>query len=378
MKVVLLGYYYDRDLDDARALLDRYRTLTGWAGALASEGAGVTVVHRFRENRSFKHEGVQYHFVADRYGGKPRPWQIPRAVHARVLASQPAVVHLHGLFFALQARALRAALPSGTAILGQHHAEKACQGIRGRVQKFGLKTLDGFLFSSDEIGARWVRQGIIESMETVHAVMEGSTRFLRQDRDSARARTHLKGDPVFLWVGRLNENKDPLTVLSGFEGVLKSASESHLYMIYTTAELLPKIRARLEAKPNLAAHVHLLGARPHSEMADMYNSADYFVLGSHDEGSGYALVEALACGAMPIVTDIPSFRMMTDGGRIGGLWPPGCAEACTETMLSVIRQPLETQADAAHRFFQENLSYPAIGRRAMEIYKKVLEKRGIK
>ncbi len=50
-----------------------------------------------------------------------------------------------------------------------------------------------------------------------------------------------------------------------------------------------------------------------------YNSADYFVLGSHYEGSGFSLVEAMSCGVIPIVTDIPSFRMMTNNGKIGTL-----------------------------------------------------------
>ena len=50
-------------------------------------------------------------------------------------------------------------------------------------------------------------------------------------------------------------------------------------------------------------------------------AADLFVLGSHREGSGYSLIEALACGLPPIVTDIPSFRSLTGAGVVGALWP---------------------------------------------------------
>jgi hypothetical protein len=49
-------------------------------------------------------------------------------------------------------------------------------------------------------------------------------------------------------------------------------------------------------------------------------AADLFVSGSQREGSGTALLESLACGLPPIVTDIPSFRMLTCDGRIGALW----------------------------------------------------------
>jgi glycosyltransferase involved in cell wall biosynthesis len=375
MKVVLLNYYYETDLKDESALLDRYRTLTGWAGALRKEGAEVTVVQRFHRNGAMVREGVPYHFLADRYGYKLRPWQIPRDVHDRARACHPALVHIHGLFFALQARALRGVLPQAAAVIAQHHAEKPCRGFRGRVQRFGLAPLDGFLFASKEIGGQWMDQGVLDSEEKLYAVMEGSSHFQRRDRTAPRKKTGLTGNPVFLWVGRLDENKDPLTVLSAFEQTLSEAPEAQIYMIYTTGELLPDIQSKVEACPSLAKSVQLLGERPHSELENFYNSADFFILGSHYEGSGYALVEAMACGVVPIVTDIPSFRMMTDGGKIGGLWPPGRADACADSIRRVLRRPLTAQADAAHRFFLNHLSYPAIGRQAMKIYRDVLKKR---
>ena len=70
--------------------------------------------------------------------------------------------------------------------------------------------------------------------------------------------------------------------------------------------------------------------------------------------------------------------MMTGGGKIGGLWAPGDADACRNTILRLIRKPLAVQTDDAHRFFQDHLSYPAIGRQAMKIYSDVLGKRGVR
>ena len=43
-------------------------------------------------------------------------------------------------------------------------------------------------------------------------------------------------------------------------------------------------------------------------MPNYYGAADVFVSGSHSEGSGYALIEAMSAGVVPVVTDIPSFR----------------------------------------------------------------------
>ncbi len=80
--------------------------------------------------------------------------------------------------------------------------------------------MDGFIFSSDGIYDEWVKTGAISPNKKFSEIMEGSSDFLYSNRNEARQKTGLNGNPVLLWVGRLNENKDPLTVLSGFEMLL--------------------------------------------------------------------------------------------------------------------------------------------------------------
>ena len=99
-----------------------------------------------------------------------------------------------------------------------------------------------------------------------------------------------------------------------------------------------------------------------------------FVVGSHHEGSGYALMEALACGAMPVVTDIPTFRLLTADGTLGALWTPGDAGDCARALVAA---PPESDAErerVADHFARE-LSWDAVGRRAVEIYRQVVAAR---
>src|SRR5207247_434398 len=131
---------------------------------------------------------------------------------------------------------------------------------------------------------------------------------------------------ALLWVGRLNANKDPLTVLDGFERSLGALPAATVTMIYTAEDLLPAVRERIERSAVLKERVRLVGTVPHARLPEFYSAADMFVLGSHREGSGYALMEACACGAVPVVTDIPTFRLLT-GGVVGALWTPGDAAA---------------------------------------------------
>jgi len=383
LHVVHLNYWYDSKMTSLEDVLAIHPSTAGWAESLHAAGAQVTVVQRFHRGAQHVRGGVRFVLVADPYPPHLRQWQISRSLTRALQQTcaetrsnrEPTVVHFNGLQFPLHLRAARAALPPEVVIAVQHHAEKPWPGVRRCIQKLGLRVADGFFFAALDQAAPWREQGLISPHQGVYEVMEDSTSFRRADRALSRARTGVIGDPVVLWVGRLNALKDPLAVLRGFESVVRARPQARLYMVYGSEDLLPAVRDCLAGSGLLASSVTLLGRVPHPELEPLYNSADYFVLGSHYEGSGYSLAEAMACGVVPIVTDIPSFRAMTDGGKIGACWPPGDSAAFAEAFCQVSRQPLQVLSDRAARFFEENLSYPAIARKAMRAYAELAAKR---
>jgi glycosyltransferase involved in cell wall biosynthesis len=246
---------------------------------------------------------------------------------------------------------------------------------RSALYRAGLGAADGVLFSVREQAASWRAASVIGPGQPVYEVLESSRRLRPIPRAQARAVSGLRGNPALLWVGRLNANKDPLTVLAGFEQALPQLPGARLAMTYLTADLLPEVQARLAASPALAERVDLLGCLPYERMAALLSAADMFVLGSHREGSGYALIEAIACGAVPVVTDIPSFRAITAGGRLGRLWPPGDARALAAALVELGRADLGPTRAAMAEHFERELSWDAIGRRALAIYREILERR---
>jgi glycosyltransferase involved in cell wall biosynthesis len=384
LHIVFLIYIYEPDVTTPDSLLDRYSTIRPWVRALRAEGIKVTVLQRFGRDLAFEEHGIRFDFRADSYGPKLRKWQIPFSFHGAVRAAcktnddditQATVVHVNGLLFSLQLRILRNVLPSSCAIVAQHHAEKPWRAMARPLQRWGLRAADGFFFAARDLASCWVDRGLITKGQRIFEVMEGSTSFRCHERAPARARTGLSGNPVVLWVGRLVASKDPLTVLDGFEQVLQHIPEARLYMVYGNADLLSAVRDRMASSAGLSRAVTLLGSVPHAQLEHLYNSADYFVLGSHYEGSGFSLAEALACGVVPVVTDIPSFRAMTDNGRIGSCWAPGSAAAFTEAFLRTARRPLTPLSDQAVRFFHARLSYPAIARDSIRAYQEVVSDR---
>jgi glycosyltransferase involved in cell wall biosynthesis len=205
--------------------------------------------------------------------------------------------------------------------------------------------------------------------------MPASSTLHPKPRAAGRAESGVAGSPAILWVGRLDANKDPLTVLEGFERALPALPQATLTMIYGGGDLLTAVQERQRRSPALSDRVRLVGAVPHERMASFFSAADLFVVGSHQEGSGYSLMEACACGAVPVVTDIPTFRLLTGAGSVGALWAPGDAGGCAAALGAVGRRDLHAERARLADHFTRELSWDAVGSRAMEIYRKVLESR---
>lgn len=229
------------------------------------------------------------------------------------------------------------------------------------------------MFTTDSLADPWRRSGVVRQRQPVYEVMEASSLFRHEARDEVRARTSLTGSPVVLWAGNLDANKDPLTVLRGFEKVLSEKPGARLYMAFRRDTLLAEVQAKLDTRSALREAVVLLGALPHAEMEACFNSADLFVQGSRKEGSGIALLDALACGVVPVVTDVPAFRTITRGGSVGSLWPVGDADAFAAALRRVIEEPIEAASEAALDLHREHWTEERIGRAAVEAYSKALE-----
>jgi len=112
----------------------------------------------------------------------------------------------------------------------------------------------------------------------------------------------------------------------------------------------------------------LLGEVPHSQVELLMSAADLYVSASHREGSGYALIEALACGLPPVVSDIPSFRALTAGGSIGDLWPCGNASELADRLINAAARPRQATRAQVREHFTRELSFDAVGRKLAAAY----------
>jgi glycosyltransferase involved in cell wall biosynthesis len=103
---------------------------------------------------------------------------------------------------------------------------------------------------------------------------------------------------------------------------------------------------RLIAQRGVGDSVHLLGARPHAEVAELYKRADVFVLASELAGKSgrrdviaNVIVEAMAAGLPVVASHIPGVEELVEDGISGYLVPPNQDDALTAALGKLADTP---------------------------------------
>lgn len=355
--VVHVGFHRDSQRREPEELLAAWPTLVDVAEAARQEGLQVSVVQACHRARTLDRNGVSYHFFAQ-----------DTDAPALIRGLDPDVIHVHGLCFPRELLHL-APHVSDIPILLQDHASRPPRWWRRRLYRRAFAAAAGVAFCARPQSWPFEEARLIEAPTSIHVIAESTSRFMPGSRDEARARTGLVGNPCLLWVGHLAANKDPLTVLEGVSRAVDALPGLTLWCCYGEAPLGKAVTARIAADSRLRKRVYLLGRRPHDEIESLMRAADVFVSGSHREGSGYALIEALACGLPPLVTDIPSFRALTADGAVARLWWRGDPQSLADELLGIASELGPAHRAVVRAHFERELSLAALGKRLGETYR---------
>jgi glycosyltransferase involved in cell wall biosynthesis len=377
LRIVQANAVYDPSATSAHALLDIYHTLTEWSAAVSAAGAHVSVVQRFHTPGIVERDGVTYEFTKD----SQAPWLSTKAAPAEfasaIARQSPDVVHINGLIFPKLVAAVRQAVGARVAIVVQHHGGEfpiRGSGVVGLWQRMqwrgGLGAADAISFTAREQAEQW-RAAEVLGVQRILEIVESGTTMRHVDRARARIAIGIDAAPLILWVGRLTTNKDPLTVLDGLEQALPALPGAQAVMVFGDDTLIASVEERVRASTVLRDRITLAGRVARDELPNYYSAADLFVSGSHDEGSGYALIEAMSAGVIPVVTDIPSFRVIA--GESGARWPPGDAGAFSAALREVCSRNLPEEKMRVTAQYDRALRWEAIARRTVDEYRSLVE-----
>ncbi|MBI1313759.1 glycosyltransferase [bacterium] len=152
---------------------------------------------------------------------------------------------------------------------------------------------------------------------------------------------------VVLAVGRLDQQKDPLLLLSAVSQI--AASRPNLHLLFAGDGPL---RGRIEEtarRLGLGDRVHLAGWRP--EIPQLLKAASLLVLPSRWEGMPNVVLEAAAAGVPVIATRTEGMHEIIEPGRTGTLVKTGDVSGLAEEISTALRErslPLQMAETLQH------------------------------
>jgi len=325
--------------DDLQDLVENHGDWLGdEAQAVAALGHDVSIHLMYSRAGAASHQGVDWFFhrpligFSRLRGGKEycpalkrslRTWA-PDLIHYQIIS--------HAMNYAYCARTARTL---SVPLVGQHHGDPISPffwnnaALRGAARRSAA-----VVFLTRFHRDLYCERLGIERAKTEVIPVGYNDYFQRRDQAACRAKTGLEGDPVFFWAAMLNKRKDPLLLLRAFRAVSERFPEARLYMA-GSGPIEEEVKHLLSADVTLSRSVTLLGYVDNRDLPDYLNAADVYVMASHWEGFAISSMEAMACGAFPVLTRIPCFVEQTDNGKLGLLFEPGDQNDLEDKLMRV-------------------------------------------
>ena len=161
-------------------------------------------------------------------------------------------------------------------------------------------------------------------------------------------------------------------MLDALEQALPHLPEAHATMIFQGGQLEAQVRTRLSGSSALNGRVALAGAVPHERIADYYSAADVFVSASRHEGSGYALIEALAAGVTHRHRHSGIPRARRTRRRVLDAWRCRRLRSRPQTTTHLEQRPSRA---VIREYFATTLDWPVVGHRTVDAYTALVARR---
>lgn len=144
----------------------------------------------------------------------------------------------------------------------------------------------------------------------------------------------------FVFLGRYEAVKDPLTALRAYALLLDAYPEAPGFDFVGSGPLEAKLRAGARAL-GVGDRVRFLPPQTGEALAALYRSAWAVVLPSRMEGLNTTQLEAARQGTPSIAADVPGLRDFVKPGATGWLFPSGDAKALARVLAEVFSHPDE-------------------------------------
>ena len=298
------------------------------------------------------------------------------ALREHVKREDPDVIHMHGRALWPVTKALRLLRILPPCVTTVHQEPES--------SLFIIDRLAGRLFCSDRVIAisSDMKKPLSEKMgipvRRIDVVPHGvNVSYFKppsaDEKREARARFGLpETGPVACYLGRFSTYKGIDTVIKGVAEAVKQIP--NLVMIIAGEGHERASLERLVEELNLKENVHFLGRQ--SPRAVCW-AADFILLGSTREGFALSIVEAMACGVVPLRTPSAGAADQIKHGVNGFIFPFWDFETLGKQLVELCRnQELRQKlAEGALHAARTRFSGTAMAEATMEVYRRAIARR---
>ena len=222
------------------------------------------------------------------------------------------------------------------------------------LEKLSAKWTHGLVTVSNLNKKKVVDLGIapIKKLKNIYSGID-LTLFINEKNDQFRKELNLDSNHLLLGsVGRLSNQKDPITMIEAFYIVIKRFPNAHLTLV-GDGELRDEILIKID-QLQLNGRVHLTGNK--NDPWKIYHSLDLFIMSSIYEGLGRSITEALSCGVPVVCTSVEGVPEIVRDNETGILVPPKDPGALATGIINSLNDMdnAKRMAEEGRKFVNEN------------------------
>ncbi|MDN5851255.1 MAG: glycosyltransferase family 4 protein [Actinomycetia bacterium] len=201
--------------------------------------------------------------------------------------------------------------------------------------------------------------------------------FIRNGVTARHPSSRVPGDPFVLFVGRLTPEKGPHLLLEAFRRIV----DPHLRLVVVggsshTDDYVADLERAARTDPRVDLRGYVFG----QELTDLYAGARLFVQPSSLEGMPLTVLEAAACGAPLLTSDIAVHGdMLAPPGPGRRLFPVGSVDGLESQLRTALGADPADERAAARAFGEQILlhySWDDVAEELEQAYLRVVERTG--
>jgi glycosyltransferase involved in cell wall biosynthesis len=173
-----------------------------------------------------------------------------------------------------------------------------------------------------------------------------------------------------LFVGSLDDNKNPLLLLKSFDIIREKLPQATLRIV-GEGPLANHIESWIKER-KLSNSVFYLGVKSRQEVAELMRSeCDIFVLPSNSETFSCVVMEALACGKPVVSTRCGGPEDIITDSFLGELCPTQDPQALAQAVIKVASSLQTYQVEGIANYARTHFGYEFLASRLVNIYQNV-------